>query len=396
MAVGLLGLSLMACGSKTAPANDFVTVVADIGDVRDIVPATGALISVNAAEVRAPQAGVVTAVYVKEGDRVQPGQVLAALEDPGRQAAEREATAEAQAISASMTEAEIALRSARLELDRRLTLQRGGFVSPAAIQTAEVEVERAEAGLSRARHQHRASQARLLSVAAKGQASEIRALLGGVVTLVLARVGQRVSPDDERPLFKTDNQGKELTLEIMIAETDLARVDLDSQVSFTVDAFPDIRNEARLVSISPAPIKEGRFTSYRALATYDNAAGVLTPGMSASVELTQANSSRVLRIPAQALHYRPPSYMPPLSDEELERLKSDYANDMELVRAAAGGAEFGRNLRRGVRLIFVLEDGKPQRREVRIGAQTNDHVEVLSGVSKGEVIIVRGPDERRR
>lgn len=58
-------------------------------------------------------------------------------------------------------------------------------------------------------------------------------------------------------------------------------------------------------------------------------------------------------------------------------------------RAAAGGAEFGRNLRRGVRLIFLLENGEPVRREVRVGAETDEFIEVLDGLRPGEVVIVR-------
>ena len=47
-------------------------------------------------------------------------------------------------------------------------------------------------------------------------------------------------------------------------------------------------------------------------------------------------------------------------------------------------------------MVFLLKDGKLEQREVRIGAQAGDYAEILSGISKGEVIVVRGADERSR
>lgn len=397
LAAALAG-SVVACARKEeAPTKSgLVTFVATVGDIRDIVPATGALMSMAGADVRASRAGVITAVLVTEGQTVRAGQVLATMEDPGRAAVEAEASANARSFSASLEEAQIALRSARLDLDRRRTLQRGGFVSAAAVETAEVETQRAQAAVDRARNQHQAAQARLMSVAAQAQTSDVRAPLDGKVTLVLAKVGQRVAPEDERPLFKTEAADTDLLLEIMIAETDIARVGPDSQVMFTVDAFPDIRNQATLESIGTAPIREGRFVSYRAVARYDNRAGVLTPGMTASVELIQADSRNVLRVPAQALSYRPPGYVAPLSDAQRKQLMKEYNNNETYVRAAAEGMEFGRHIRNGTRLVFLLKDGKLEQREVRIGAQAGDYAEILSGISKGEVIVVRGADERSR
>lgn len=370
-------------------SSPYFTVPAEIGDVRDVVPATGRLIAEGTVDIHAPRPGVISAVYVREGDVVRAGQVLARLSAPTREPAQSEAVALAQTGSAAVREAEIRAQAARDKLDRNRTLLSTGYISAAAVRTAEAEYEQARAALDRARAEQRAASARVALSAAEGRGFDIVAPLAGTIVLVAARPGLQVDPADEQALFQTSQGKDQLTLEILIAESDIGRVGRDSLVSFSVDAYPDIRNMATLTSIGQAPIRDGRFTSYRALATYDNFAGAIIPGMSASVELTRADSRRVLRIPAQAIHYRPRDYMPPVTPERLEALKREHGGDMGLVRAAAGGGEFGRNLRRGVRLIFVLEDGQPVRREVRIGAETDEFIEVLDGLRPGEVVIVR-------
>lgn len=384
----LCAISASSCdvGEDVPP---YFTVPAEIGDVRDVVPATGRLIAEGTVDIRAPRAGVISAVYVREGDVVRAGQVLARLSAPTREPAQSEAVALAQTGSAAVREAEIRAQAARDKLDRNRTLLSTGYISAAAVRTAEAEYEQARAALDRARAEQRAASARVALSAAEGRGFDIVAPLAGTVTLVAARPGLQVDPADEQALFQTSQGKDQLTLEILIAESDIGRVGRDSLVSFSVDAYPDIRNLATLTSIGQAPIRDGRFTSYRALATYDNFAGAIIPGMSASVELTRADSRRVLRIPAQAINYSPRDYLPPMPPERLEALKREHGGDMRLVRAAAGGAEFGRNLRRGVRLIFVLEDGQPVRREVRVGAETDEFIEVLDGLRPGEVVIVR-------
>ena len=69
------------------------------------------------------------------------------------------------------------------------------------------------------------------------------------------------------------------------------------------------------------------------------------------------------------LSYRPPGYVAPLSDAQRKQLMKEYNNNETYVRAAANGMEYGRHIRNGTRLVFLLKDGKLEQREVRIGAQ---------------------------
>jgi HlyD family secretion protein len=388
-AVGVLSVSCIAeRNADGVEGGEYVTVRAEVGDVRDAVPATGMLISNTSAEVRAGAAGTIAEVFVNEGDRVSRGQLLARLEAPAALPVRDEVQAGSAAAMAGVREAEVALRTAELDRQRRRSLVERGFVSPASLEALNSQVAQAEAALDRAQAEARAAAARVRRETADARTSEIRAPLAGVVTYSRARVGLRVGPEDEHALFQTTDSTDHLSLEIMIPEPDVSRVNMDSRVSFTVDAYPSIRHEAQLQSIGNAPLRDGRFVSYRALATVTNPVGQLLPGMSASVELTRADSRQVMRIPARALIFRPRDYLPPMPPEELERQKKASGGDMSLVRAGADGAEFGRLLREGKRLVFSLQDGRLVRHEIRIGAETEDFVEVTEGLRGGEMIVV--------
>lgn len=387
-----LVVPLAGCGwfsaSEQRDNAQFITALAEVGDVRDVVPATGSLIGQGQVEIRATQEGVIADVYVAEGERVRAGQLLARLDAPSVAPARDEASAGSVASQAAVQQARLALAKAEADRDRRKVLVERGFVSGVALDAANSDVAQARAALARSQAEAGVAQARVRRSQAEATTTEIRAPIAGTVVLSLARPGLRVGPADERALFQTIASRDELTLEILIPEPDMSRVSRDSRVSFTVDAYPSIRNEARLLSIGSAPIREGRFVSYRALASVSNTGSLLLPGMSASVELTRADSRRVLRIPARALFFRPKDYLPPMSKAELHRRLSATGGDMSLVRAGADGAEFGRLLREGKRLIFSLKDGDLVRHEVRVGAETDEFVEVTEGLKGGELVVV--------
>ena len=391
---GIMAVLVVACSSPEQKA-EYVTVAAEIGDVRDSVPAMGTLLAEGMAEIRAARSGVISVVHVKEGDRVRAGQVLATLSSPTRAPYHDEATANAAAADATYREAVIALKVAEDQLARSRTLEARGFVSPAAVRNDETRVEQARTAIERLVSERSAARARVRRTSGEGAGSDVIAPLDGTITLATARVGQRVSAEDERPLFQTTQDERKMTLEILIAEADLSRVSEKSQVVFAIDAYPGTQNQATLISIGRAPIRDGRFVSYRALAEYDNFGNVFRPGMTASVQLIKANARSVLRIPWEALLFSPPDYMPPLPPGMLEELIREHRGDMEMVRASAGGHEFGRGLRNGTRIVFVLENDKPVRREVRVGAETDEFIEVTEGLKQGDEVILKNRTDPR-
>ncbi|MHC3925868.1 efflux RND transporter periplasmic adaptor subunit [Brevundimonas naejangsanensis] len=66
-----------------------------------------------------------------------------------------------------------------------------------------------------------------------------------------------------------------------------------------------------------------------------------------------------------------------------------------MARAAADGLEIGRLLRTGKRVVFVLANGTPERREVLIGGETDDFIEIIEGLKEGEQVILKNRADAR-
>ncbi len=98
----------------------------------------GVIQAVKQATVSAQASGRIAALNVKAGDRVRAGQVLASIDD-------REAQVGVTRSQAQIQQAEAELRNAQAQLDRTRDLQRQGFVSKAALDTADTQFKAAQA-----------------------------------------------------------------------------------------------------------------------------------------------------------------------------------------------------------------------------------------------------------
>lgn len=103
----------------------------------------GVVQPVRQSTVSAQTSGRLASLQVKVGDRVRAGQVLATIDD-------REAQTGVQRSQAQVAQAQADLRNAQAHFDRTQDLQRQGFVSAAALDTAQAQLKAAQAGLEQA------------------------------------------------------------------------------------------------------------------------------------------------------------------------------------------------------------------------------------------------------
>ena len=103
----------------------------------------GVIEPVKQSTVSAQASGRIATLAVKAGDRVRAGQVLATIDD-------RETQTGVQRSQAQVTQADAELRNARANAERTRELQAQGFVSKAALDTAEAQFKAAQAGRDQA------------------------------------------------------------------------------------------------------------------------------------------------------------------------------------------------------------------------------------------------------
>ena len=327
-----------------------------------------------------------TKVLVSPDDHVGAGQVLAIIEVEGLAEDMGAADAKVSSANAALSADRERLAKSQRDRDSRVMLARKGYASQAAVDAsrsdvklAEAEVARGEADLAEARFAARAARAR-------GGQIFLKAPRAGTILALQAQPGQQVGPGNVKPLFIVADDLSNMQLGASVAEPDIGRIRKGMTVRFTVDAYPDRQFAGQVRTALKAPVEDRRLVSYMVLADVSNPEGLLLPGMTAAVEFVRADAQKVLRIPARALYFLPADYRPVLPPALVARLGPRAATVDE---AFLDGAEMGSLISRGQSRLFVLEGGRPVRRVVRLGAESNDYVEIRDGLRAGEEVVVR-------
>src|SRR5689334_6087868 len=194
----------------------------------------------------------------------------------------------------------------------------------------------------------KANRAKLQAAQARLEDTVIRAPFSGRGGLRRVSVGTLISPGD---VITTLDDTSVIKLDFSVPETFLSTLREGLAVRATAPAFPGRSFAGKVSSIDSRVDMNTRAVTVRALLANED--GALRPGMFLNVSL--ANDEReALVIPEQAL------------TPEAER-----------------------------QYVFVVADGKAQRREVRIGSRRPGSVEVLAGLNAGEQVVVEGTQKVR-
>ena len=306
------------------------------GSVRDTVDVVGSLSPKFAADVKSEISGTVTAVYVTEWVPVRAGARLARLNTTENDAA-------VEAVKAGESQARVAETRARREYDRALALKQYGLITAQAVDDARSALEAAEATTASARAQVRAAEARLAK-------SFITAPIGGTIALRGVNVGDRVeNMGSGAPMFRiVDNRLLDLT--VSVPSVQLGAVRVGQPLEFTVDAIPGRTFTGKVMFINPAVEEASR--AARVVAEVRNTDDVLKGGLFARGRIVVSTEARILQIPRAAL--------------------------------------LNWNVGASTADVFVVRDGKAEKRPVKIRHDGGSMVAIEAGLVSGELVVTTG------
>ena len=330
------------------------------GPLVQTVVATGRLVSVSRAQVGSQISGVLIERRVREGDRVDAGDVLAVLRPDEQQAAVREAEAAlAQLRQGSRPQAQAALRDAQARLAQasRETLRRRTLLKKQLIarETLEQSVETetaARAAVAQAQAvsgvlgpgapSETVARERVAAARVAVDKTFIRAQVAGTVLTRNAEPGDVVQPG--KVLFEIARQGDTEVL-VPLDEKNLGAVALGQAALCIADAFPDRPFNATVVFIAPS-VDPQRGTVDMRLKVAPVPAE-LRQDMTVSVNVETGRRDRALVIPNDAL------------------------------TVAAGGKA----------TAWLVRSGKAMRTEVTLGLRGLTASEVTAGVKAGDLVL---------
>jgi HlyD family secretion protein len=374
------GLAAYQWYAGAAPRIEYTTAPATIADLTVEVSATGTLQPLTQVDISSELSGVVRSVAVDENQQVRQGDVLAKLDTSKLEAQIERAQASAKAAAAAVETAEVTLKENEQALARASELAKKGMATQQALDAATAERDRAKAALDSAEANLAIAKADLKLQQADLDKSTIYAPIDGIVLTRSVDPGQTVASSLQAPvLFVIAADLSKMELKAAVDEADIGQVKAGQHARFTVDAFPERPFDAEIRDISFASVTTDGVVTYDARLDVDNGEMLLRPGMTATVSVVTKQAKGALTVPSTAFRYRPA--------EMRERPFSLLS--MFTGRGGRGGRRGQQDQKpaEGTRTLYVLENGRPHRVDVKIGATDGDRTEVLSGLKEGDQVI---------
>jgi len=394
-------------------------------DLTTIVSASGEIKPKTYVNIGANAFGKITHLYVKEGDQVKKGQLLAQLENVQSSADVNANQASVEAAETDAIAADAALRTSdadllraqadyernKLDWERAQNLFKDGLIAKSdfdsrqnAWATADSGLVQAKARVAQAKAQkdsadRHVTQARanLTRVADVLQKTTYAAPYDGVVTNLPVREGESVVIGIQNALgstLLTLADMSVITAEVKVDETDIVNVRLGQSAEVTIDAIPnkifhgtvsEIGDNAIVRSTGVATSQQATASEeakdFKVVVTVSDPPATLRPGLSTTAKITTAARSNALTVPIQSLSVR--------SKAQLEQEKSTPGS----VHAAAPPKEVASkeksnsNQKQDVQGVFVIRNKKAEFVPVTTGIAGTSDIEVLNGLNEGDEVI---------
>lgn len=131
---------------------------------------------------------------------------------------------------------------------------------------------------------------------------QIVAPVDGVVTDIIPNIGEQVTAN-VTAVKMVSTEG--YSIEALVPEADIAKVDTDQTVEITLDAFgDDVKFSGKVISENPDQTKVSDAIYYKAYVTIDPAGRDIKPGMTANLTIKTGNRENVLVIPTRSIRER--------------------------------------------------------------------------------------------
>jgi RND family efflux transporter MFP subunit len=295
---------------------------------------------------------------------VQEGYVLATLDDSDVRRALDSAKADRDTAQAAIADFEVQLKNAEILLRRAQELQAAGVQSQETLDNARTAADSLRAKIALAKQQVVGAEARLREAQQAVDNCVIRAPFDGIVVSKDAQVGEMVSPISAGGGFTrtgiatiVDMHSNEI--EVDVNEAYIARVLPGQPVTAVLDAYPDWQIPSRVRTVIPTADRQKATVKVRI--SFLKLDPRILPDMGIKVSF--------------------------LGDEPEQ--KSGAAAAAVLIPQDAVRDENGK------KIVFIVKEGRLERRAVTVGGTRGSDAEILSGISAGDSVVVKGPGTLR-
>lgn len=426
---GLLGIFVLLAGfavwkGQSKPKGTAVNVVdTEQRTIRETVSASGKIFPETEVKISSDVSGEIVELYVKEGDSVVVGQVLAKINPDTYMSAVQRGEASLNSskaqlsISKSQIESNVAqkeqitaqLENARTIHNRNITLKKDGVISQAELEQSlatlrqlEANFRAAEASIKSAKQNAEASEYTIKGAAAS--LSELKTSLSrttiksptsGIVSKLSVEKGERVVGTIQMTgteMMRISNLNA-MEVQVDVSENDILKVTVGDEVEIDVDAYigkkfkgsvTQIANSAANVGTTgSASLNTDQVTNFVVKIRVDESSYgdiktaerkyPLRPGMSASVDIYTEEVKDVITVPIQCVTVRE-------KDTDKKKTKAKKIEGVESQEEDVKAVEFDE-------VVFVMDADTAKMVKVKTGIQDDEFIHITDGLQKGAKVI---------
>jgi HlyD family secretion protein len=292
-------------GDQKAPVR-YKTAKIERGTVTQAVTATGTINPVITVQVGSQVSGIIKALSADFNSVVKAGQVVAQIDPAPFQAAVTQMEANLQNALGNLARARADLALQKLNFDRAKVLFQQQLNAQQDVDNARTAYETSRANLLVAEAQVKQARAMLETARLNLEYTTIHSPVNGIVISRNVDVGQTVAASFQTPvLFTVAKDLTKMQVDTNVSESDIGGITEGKSATFVVDAYPNQVFKGTVVQVRNAPITVQNVVTYNVVIGVDNSDLRLRPGMTANVSIIIARRENVLRIPNQALRFKP-------------------------------------------------------------------------------------------
>lgn len=362
-----LGLGLLVVGSfgingmLSRTAKPVVSAIIVRGNIEKTVLATGILKPSVQVNVGAQVNGQLKKLYVRAGDKVTKGQLLAEIDPTLQQSELRKSEAELDSTVAQKQAALFTLTQYQLELKRQLQMDLEGSGMKSNLEQAQAKVDTQKAQIKVNEAQIVKAKMALETAKANLGYTQILAPVDGQVLGIVTKEGQTVVSSQTAPTILVLANIDTMTVQTRISETDILKVRPGQPLWFYVVADPKHRYESMMGNLQDAPnealqdesastqAQQPSAVYYHGVFRVPNPHHTLRTSMTAQVFIITEQANNVLCLPVMAL----------------------------------GQPQGGDSYK-----VQVLKGKDIEQRLIRVGINDRQFVEVKDGLREGERVVI--------
>jgi HlyD family secretion protein len=425
--VGLLLVLVVAAvlKSRNKPKGEKVTAeVTELRTLKEVVAASGKVFPQTEVKISSDVSGEIVELYIKEGDSVRAGQVLARIDPDVYQSQVEQGVASMNGSKAQLANANAQIENLRGQREQILAnlenareiqkrndkLFKNGVISEQDYQNSlanqkglEANLRASDAGIRSAQESAKSaefslksSEASLKQLKTSLKRTTIYSPTNGIVSMLNVEKGERVVGTIQMAgteMMRIANLNN-MEVRVDVSENDIPRVKLGDQVAIEVDAYLGRKFSGRVTEIAnsssnsaTAQLTSDQITNFEVRINIDPSSYKdlivpgkrypFRPGMSASVEVNTTTLEGAVTVPIQAVTTRE-------KDEKKPKTKATTQNGLEEEEPEVDENDLKE-------VVFVVGKGDSVKMvEVKTGIQDDTYIQVISGVKKGEKV-VSGP-----